>query len=84
MFLTCTFACIVHQLVLSRYAYVLHLFFIIVCQFQLQFLLPLMSLTSVGAISSFLPRRCHIPCTMMVFVELCVLLEERESHYPLC
>ena len=53
MFLICTFAYIVHQLVLSCYAHVLHLFFIIVSQFQLQF--PLMFLTSVGAFSSF----CH-------------------------
>jgi len=37
MFLTCTFAYIVHQLVLSCYAHVLHLFFIIVSQLQLQF-----------------------------------------------
>ena len=51
MFLICTFAYFVHQLVLSRYAHVLHLFFIIVSQFQLQF--PLMFLTSVGAFSSF-------------------------------
>jgi len=53
MFLICTFAYIVHQLVLSCYAHVLHLFFIIISQFQLQF--PLMFLTSVGAFSSF----CH-------------------------
>ena len=26
----------------------------------------------------FLPRRHHIPCTMMLTVELCALLEERE------
>ena len=53
MFLICTFAYIVHQLVLSCYAHVLHLFFIIISQFQLQF--PLMFLSSVGAFSSF----CH-------------------------
>jgi len=53
MFLICTFAYIVHQLVLPCYAHVLHLFFITVSQFQLQF--PLMFLTSVGAFSSF----CH-------------------------
>ena len=34
MFLTCTFAYIVHRLVLSRYAHVLHLFFITDSQFQ--------------------------------------------------
>jgi len=55
VFLICTFAYIVHQLVLSCYAHVLHLFFIIVSQFQLQFPLLLMFLTSVGAFSSF----CH-------------------------
>jgi len=56
MFLTCTFAYIVHQLVLSRYAHVLHLFFIIVSQFPLQFALPLMFLTRVGSIFIFF---CH-------------------------
>jgi len=49
MFLTCTFAYIVYQLVLSCYAHVLHLFFIIVSQLQLQ--LPLMFSTGVGALS---------------------------------
>ena len=33
-------------------------------------------LTSAGAFSSFLPRRHHIQCTMMLTVELCALLEE--------
>ena len=28
----------------------------------------------------FLPRRHHIPCTMMLTVELCALLEERERE----
>ena len=53
MFLICTFAYIVHQLVLSCYAHVPRLFFIIVSQFQLQF--SLMFFTSVGAFSTF----CH-------------------------
>jgi len=31
----------------------------------------------------FLPRRLHIQCTMMLSVELCALLEEREKIYML-
>jgi len=82
LFLSCTFAYIVHQLVLSRsrYAHVLHLFLFIVSQFQLQFPLPLMFLTRVLEHSHlFLPRRHLIPCTKMLTVELYALLEERET-----
>jgi len=51
---------------------------------QLQFPLMLMFLTSVGAFSSFLPRRHHIPCTMMLNIELCALLEENENWTVWC
>jgi len=37
--------------------------------------------TTVGALSSFfLPRRHRIRCTMMLIVELCTLMEERERE----
>ena len=78
VFLICTFAYIVHQLVLSCYAHVLHLFFIIVSQFQLQF--PLMFLTSVGAFSSFsmpTPHPMHDDAHCWV---TCIIGRERENN----
>ena len=78
--LTCTFAYIVHQLVLSRYAHVLHLFFITVSQFHRQFPFPLMFLTSVRAFSSFFvtptpyPMHDDAHCWVMCFADA--------SHLP--
>ena len=81
--LTCTFAYIVHQLVLSRYTHVLHLFFISDSQFQLQF--PLMFLTSTGGFSSF----CHADiisharrCALLSYVHYWKRHREKEKGVP--